>query len=66
MPKTDGGGFGHRRTSAGPDNLGNQTRVAYGLARQLTRSDSAKERFEYNRGFRDIIFGKTASLLSLK
>ena len=35
--------------------------VAYGLARQLTRSDSAKEHFEYNRGFWDIIFGKTAS-----
>jgi hypothetical protein len=35
--------------------------VAYGLSRQLTRSDSAKEHFEYNRGFWDIIFGKTAS-----
>jgi hypothetical protein len=35
--------------------------VAYGLARQLTLSDSAKEHFKYNRGFWDVIFGKAAS-----
>jgi DNA-binding GntR family transcriptional regulator len=33
--------------------------LAYGLAKQITRSNSAKEHFEYNRQFWDIIFGKT-------
>ncbi len=33
--------------------------VAYGLAKQRTRSNSAREHFEYNRRFWDIIFGKT-------
>jgi DNA-binding GntR family transcriptional regulator len=33
--------------------------IAYGLAKQITRSNSAKEHFEYNRQFWDIIFGKT-------
>jgi DNA-binding GntR family transcriptional regulator len=33
--------------------------LAYGLAKQITRSNSAKEHFEYNRRFWDIIFGKT-------
>jgi DNA-binding GntR family transcriptional regulator len=32
---------------------------AYGLAKQITRSDSAKEHFEYNRQFWDIILEKT-------
>jgi DNA-binding GntR family transcriptional regulator len=32
---------------------------AYGLAKQITRSNSAKEHFEYNRRFWDIIFEKT-------
>jgi DNA-binding GntR family transcriptional regulator len=32
---------------------------AYGLAKQATRSKSAKEHFEYNRRFWDIIFEKT-------
>ncbi len=32
---------------------------AYGLAKQATRSKSAKEHFEYNRHFWDIIFEKT-------
>jgi DNA-binding GntR family transcriptional regulator len=32
---------------------------AYGLAKQITRSNSAKEYFEYNRRFWDIIFEKT-------
>jgi hypothetical protein len=32
--------------------------VAYGLARQLTRSDSAKEHFEYNRGLLGYHFRK--------
>src|SRR5580704_8977256 len=32
---------------------------AYGLAKQITRSNNAKEHFEYNRRFWDIIFGKT-------
>jgi DNA-binding GntR family transcriptional regulator len=32
---------------------------AYGLAKQITRSNSAKEHFEYNRQFWDIIFEKT-------
>jgi DNA-binding GntR family transcriptional regulator len=32
---------------------------AYGLAKQATRSKSAKEHFEHNRRFWDIIFGKT-------
>jgi DNA-binding GntR family transcriptional regulator len=32
---------------------------AYGLAKQITRSNNAKEQFEYNRRFWDIIFGKT-------
>jgi hypothetical protein len=32
MPKIAGGGFGHRRTSAGPDNLGNQTRTSASFA----------------------------------
>jgi hypothetical protein len=35
--------------------------VAYGLARQLTRSDSAKEHFEYKAAFGISFFGKTAS-----
>ena len=33
--------------------------VAYGLAKQTTRTNSAKEHFEYNRRFWDIIFEKT-------
>ena len=33
--------------------------LAYGLAKQATRSKSAKEHFEYNRRFWDIIFEKT-------
>jgi DNA-binding GntR family transcriptional regulator len=33
--------------------------LAYGLAKQLTRSNSAQEHFKYNRQFWDIIFGKT-------
>src|SRR6516165_12731185 len=33
--------------------------VAHGLARQISRSNSAKEAFEYNRRFWDIIFEKT-------
>jgi DNA-binding GntR family transcriptional regulator len=33
--------------------------LAYGLARQMTRTNSAKEHFEYNRRFWDIIFEKT-------
>src|SRR5580704_15216978 len=32
---------------------------AYGLAKQITRSNNAKEQFAYNRRFWDIIFGKT-------
>jgi DNA-binding GntR family transcriptional regulator len=32
---------------------------AYGLAKQITRSNNAKEHFEYNRQFWDIIFEKT-------
>ena len=32
---------------------------AYGLAKEITRSNSAKEHFEYNRRFWDIIFEKT-------
>ncbi len=32
---------------------------AYGLAKQITRSDNAKEHFKYNRQFWDIYFGKT-------
>ena len=32
---------------------------AYGLAKQITRSNSAKEHFEYNREFWNIIFEKT-------
>jgi DNA-binding GntR family transcriptional regulator len=32
---------------------------AYGLAKQITRSNNAKEQFEYNRRYWDIIFGKT-------
>ncbi len=32
---------------------------AYGLAKQVTRSNNAKEHFEYNRRFWDIIFEKT-------
>ena len=32
---------------------------AYGLAKQITRSNGAKEHFEYNRRFWDIIFEKT-------
>jgi DNA-binding GntR family transcriptional regulator len=33
--------------------------LAYGLAKQMTRTNSAKEHFEYNRRFWDIIFEKT-------
>ena len=33
--------------------------LAHGIARQMTRSNSAKEHFEYNRRFWDIIFEKT-------
>lgn len=33
--------------------------LAHGLAKQLTRSNSAREHFKYNRQFWDIIFGKT-------
>jgi DNA-binding GntR family transcriptional regulator len=33
--------------------------LAYGLAKQITRSNSAKEHFECNRRFWDIIFEKT-------
>jgi DNA-binding GntR family transcriptional regulator len=33
--------------------------LAYGLAKQITRSNSAKDYFEYNRRFWDIIFEKT-------
>jgi DNA-binding GntR family transcriptional regulator len=33
--------------------------LAYGLAKYMTRSNSAKEYFEYNRRFWDSIFGKT-------
>jgi DNA-binding GntR family transcriptional regulator len=32
---------------------------AHGLAKQITRSNSAKEHFEYNRRFWDVIFKKT-------
>jgi DNA-binding GntR family transcriptional regulator len=32
---------------------------AYGLAKQITRSGNAKEHFEYNRKFWDILFEKT-------
>jgi DNA-binding GntR family transcriptional regulator len=32
--------------------------VAYGFAKQITRSNSAKEQFEYNRRFWDVIFEK--------
>jgi GntR family transcriptional regulator, trigonelline degradation regulator len=32
--------------------------LAHGLARQITRSSSAKEHFEYNRRFWDIVFKK--------
>jgi DNA-binding GntR family transcriptional regulator len=32
---------------------------AYGLAKQITRSNNAKEHFEYNRQFWDIILEKT-------
>ena len=34
--------------------------VAHGLAKQITRSNSAKEGFEYNRRFWDIIFEKAS------
>jgi len=34
--------------------------VAHGLAKQITRSNSAKEAFEYNRRFWDIIFEKAS------
>jgi DNA-binding GntR family transcriptional regulator len=33
--------------------------LAYGLAKQLTRSNSARDHFKYNRQFWDIIFEKT-------
>jgi DNA-binding GntR family transcriptional regulator len=33
--------------------------LAYGLAKQITRSNSAKEHFKYNRQFWNIFFGKT-------
>jgi DNA-binding GntR family transcriptional regulator len=33
--------------------------VAHGFAKQITRSNSAKEQFEYNRWFWDMIFEKT-------
>jgi DNA-binding GntR family transcriptional regulator len=33
--------------------------LAYGLAKQITRSNSAKEQFEYNRRFWEIIFDGT-------
>lgn len=33
--------------------------LAYGLAKQMTRTNSAKEHFEYDRRFWDIIFEKT-------
>ena len=33
--------------------------LAYGLAKQMTRTNSAKEYFEYDRRFWDIIFEKT-------
>jgi DNA-binding GntR family transcriptional regulator len=33
--------------------------IAYGLAKQITRSNSAKGQFEYNRQFWDILFEKT-------
>ena len=33
--------------------------LAYGLAKQMNRTNSAKEHFEYNRRFWDIIFEKT-------
>jgi DNA-binding GntR family transcriptional regulator len=33
--------------------------LAYGIAKQITRSNSAKEHFERNRRFRDIIFEGT-------
>jgi GntR family transcriptional regulator, trigonelline degradation regulator len=33
--------------------------LAYGLAKRITRSNSAKEQFEYNRRFWDVIFEKT-------
>jgi DNA-binding GntR family transcriptional regulator len=32
--------------------------LAYGLAKQITRSNSAKEQFELNRRFWNVIFGK--------
>jgi hypothetical protein len=32
--------------------------LAYGLAKQITRSNSAKEHFELNRRFWNIFFGK--------
>src|SRR5207253_4945009 len=32
--------------------------LAYGLAKQITASNSAKEHFEYNRRFWDILFEK--------
>ena len=38
---------------------------AYGLAKQATRSKSAKEHFEHNRHFWDIIFEKTQRAHSL-
>jgi DNA-binding GntR family transcriptional regulator len=34
--------------------------LAYGLAKQITRTNSAKEQFEYNRRFWDIIFEKAS------
>ena len=34
--------------------------LAYGLAKQITRSNNAKEEFEYNRRFWDIIFEKAS------
>jgi DNA-binding GntR family transcriptional regulator len=33
--------------------------LAYELAKQITRNNSAKEQFEYNRRFWNVIFGKT-------
>ena len=43
----------HRHLSAADFDL------AYGLAKQITRTNSAKEQFEYNRRFWDTIFEKT-------
>jgi DNA-binding GntR family transcriptional regulator len=37
--------------------------VAHGLAKQITRSNNAKETFEYNRRFWDIMFEKTSRLI---